>query len=231
MLHLETITGETYQLLKMLTEDTRLAGFNLAGGTALALYMGHRKSIDLDLFTPEPFNAPELERYLNEKYGFKGDYLENNTLKGSIDGVKIDCITHRYPNVEPTVAEGGLRLYGVRDIAAMKLNAIADSGTRLKDFIDIACLSTLLPLSSMLDAYQVKYSSHNPFRPVKGLVYYDDIDFHDPIQMIGSTYDWKSIEQRISAMLNDPNKIFASFPVKAPRHVPSVAPKKKTPKL
>lgn len=145
--------------------------------------------------------------------------------------MKIDCITHQYPLVDMPYNEHGMRLYHIRDIAAMKLNAIADSGTRLKDFIDVACLSTLMPLSGMLDAYQTKYRNNNPFRPIKGLAYYDDIDFNDPIQMIGGAYDWKSIEQRISAMLNDRHRVFPSFPVKAPRHVASIAPRKKTPKL
>jgi hypothetical protein len=58
----------------------------------------------------------------------------------------------------------------------MKLSVIADDGSRLKDFIDIACLSTKLSLSDMLNAYKLKYKNSNPIRPLKGLTYFKDIN-------------------------------------------------------
>lgn len=60
MLQTQTVEGTTYELLKELMRDERLDGFSLAGGTALALYMGHRRSIDLGLFSPESFDAPAM---------------------------------------------------------------------------------------------------------------------------------------------------------------------------
>lgn len=94
MLHTETVAGSTLGLLKKLEAENAMSDFNLAGGTSLALYLGHRISVDLDLFTPKPFDATELEIFLRDKYGFRSDFMEKNTLKGTIDGVKIDCITH-----------------------------------------------------------------------------------------------------------------------------------------
>lgn len=134
MLHKETVERTTFELLIKLMQDKRFKNFNLAGETALALYLGHRKSIDLDLFTPDNFDSNKLEEYLIDKYNFKSSYLEKNTLKGTINDVKIDCITHNYPYIEPPFkSEEGIRLYSIKDITAMKLSAIADNGTRIKD--------------------------------------------------------------------------------------------------
>lgn len=214
MLHTKTVKRETLELLKELAHDPELSGFNLAGGTALALYLSHRISIDLALFTPQPFDVRALEDYLIRQYDFHGDFLEKNTLKGSIQEVKIDCITHNYPYINaPFISSSGIRLYSMEDIAAMKLSAIADNGTRLKDFIDIACLSVKLPLQSMLDAYQTKYQNSNSLRALKGLNFWEDILFNEPIQMIGGIYKWDKIEKRLYAMMKNTEKVFPDFPL------------------
>ena len=122
------LSRETLELLKKLEAENAMTRFNLAGGTSLALYLGHRRSVDLDLFTPKPFDAAELERFLMDKYGFRTGFMERNTLKGSIDGIKIDCITHSYEYLEKPYIEYGIRLYSMQDIIAMKLSAIADDG-------------------------------------------------------------------------------------------------------
>ena len=163
--------------------EAAMSDFNLAGGTSLALYLGHRISVDLDLFTPKPFDAKSMEEFLAAKYGFRTDFMEKNTLKGSIAGVKIDCITHSYDYLEEPYTESDIRLYSMRDIIAMKLSAIADNGSRLKDFIDIAFLSTRFPFNSMLKMYECKFPSSNVIRPFKAITYFDDIDFEEDIVM------------------------------------------------
>lgn len=89
MLHTETVEGTTLELLRRLQSESMLDSFCLAVGTAL--YLGHRKSIGLDLFTPYPFGVLLLKDFLETKYGFRTDFLEKNTLKRTINGVKIDC--------------------------------------------------------------------------------------------------------------------------------------------
>lgn len=214
MLYSETVKGETFALLKKLMSDARLQDFNLAGGTALALYLGHRVSIDLDLFTPNSFDTKKMEQYLIETYDFKADYFEENTLKGTINGVKIDCITYSYPNLEsPFVSNDGIRLYSLKDIVAMKLSAIADDGSRLKDFIDIACLSTKMTLDEMLHLYAKKYPNANPVRPLKGLLYFEDINFEEPIFILKGKYSWKNIQKRLKQMQKNRDKVFEKSPL------------------
>ena len=213
MLHTETVARSTLELLKMLESESVMSNFNLAGGTSLALYLGHRISVDLVLFTPESFDAGKLEIFLRDKYGFRTDFMEKNTLKGTIDGVKIDCITHSYGYLEKPYTESDIRLYSMEDIVAMKLSAIADNGSRLKDFIDIAFLSTRFPFNSMLRLYERKFPGSNLIRPFKAITYFDDIDFEEDIVMLNGKYDWKLIERRLIDMTQVQNKVFESFPL------------------
>ncbi|MDR2816668.1 MAG: nucleotidyl transferase AbiEii/AbiGii toxin family protein [Proteiniphilum sp.] len=208
MLHKETVERTTFELLKELMQDKRLDNFNLAGGTALALYIGHRKSVDLDLFTPDSFDEKDLEKYLINKYNFHSSFLEKDTLKGTINDVKIDCIAHNYPYVEEPFTLEGVRLYGIKDIVAMKLSAIADNGTRMKDFIDIAFLSSMLSLIEMLDAYEKKFPNSNKIRPLKGLTFFQDIQIEEPVQLADSSFKWEKVEKRLRDMVINTNTIF-----------------------
>lgn len=225
MLYTQTVETGTYGLLKSIMVDPTFDRFALAGGTALSLLIGHRKSIDLDLFTTDEFNPPQLEKHLQEKYAFKGDLLEGFTLKGEASGVKLDFIRHDYPDVEMRIREDGIRLYGLKDIAAMKLSAIADNGTRLKDFIDVAYLSGYLSLKEMLSAFETKYPQTNPYRAVKGLNYYDDIRFSERIDLLGKDFRWEDISARLSDMTKEENRRFQ--PLNETGRKPIQVPKKK----
>lgn len=92
MLLKETIDASTLELLKRLMSDERLDGFVLVGGTALSLQMGHRISVDLDLFVNNDFEAEALREYLERNYHLETDYLAFATVKGEIGGVQVDCL-------------------------------------------------------------------------------------------------------------------------------------------
>ena len=208
MLHKETIDAATLELLKRLMGDERLQGFALVGGTSLALQMGHRISVDLDLFTEKEFEADELREYLEQNYHLQTDYLAYATVKGEVEGVQVDCIAHAYPWLKPFAVEGGVRLASLEDICAMKLNAIAGNGTRIKDFVDVAHLSSRFSLEQMLKFYEEKYQA-NPLMPLKGIVYFADINKNAPVKMAnGKPLDWKSIEKRLLAMEKFTQKVF-----------------------
>ena len=208
MLHKETIDVATLELLKRLMGDERLQGFVLVGGTSLALQIGHRISVDLDLFTEKEFEADELREYLEQNYRLQTDYLAFATVKGEIEEVQVDCIAHAYPWLKPFVLEEGVRLASLEDICAMKVNAIAGNGTRIKDFVDVAYLSSMFSLEQMLKFYEEKYHA-NPLMPLKGIVYFVDINKNAPVKMAnGKPLDWKSIEKRLLAMEKFPQKVF-----------------------
>ena len=193
MLRKETVGESTLELLKILMEDELLKNFFLVGGTALALQIGHRISIDLDLFTQTSFDENEMLSNLEERYQFQTDFQAKNTLKGSIKGIKVDLITHSYPLVKPLIKMESVCMAAPKDIAAMKLNAITGDGTRVKDFIDIAYLSSSLTLSQMIAAYEEKYATRNPAMVIKALDYYNDINFNEPVEMLEGKYKWESL--------------------------------------
>ena len=213
MLRKETVTAGTLELLKDLMQDENLNSFYLAGGTALSLQIGHRISIDIDLFSLDPFDENKILTYLESSRKLRLDYLDRNTIKGQIEETKIDLITHSYPLVEQLKLSEGIRLASLEDIAAMKFNAIVGNGTRLKDFIDIAFMSCYLPLKAMLDAYEYKYSSRNPFLTLKALSYHNDINFDEPIHLVKGTYSWKAIKKRLDEMEKAPARTFETMPV------------------
>lgn len=105
-----------------------------------------------------------------------------------------------------TISESILEL--LKDIAAMKLNAISGNGTRLKNFIDIAYLSSSLTLSQMVEAYVVKYTSRNPAMVIKALDYHNDINFREPVEMLDGDYEWKNIKKRLNQMTLHPTVLF-----------------------
>jgi hypothetical protein len=196
--------------------DELFSGFLLAGGTNLALRLGHRKSIDLDLFACQHFDAISLSEHLTKRHHFqKQDVREKDTIKGYICDVKVDMIAHVYPLVdEPYIIEEGIRLYGIKDVIAMKLAAISDNGSRLKDFVDIAYLSTHFSLTQMLDTYAAKYKKSSVLHAARGLVFFDDIDFNAQVELTNDRcFHWQKIEKRILQMIKHENKIFQDEPI------------------
>jgi len=211
MLFKAAVKESTLELLTKLMQDACLANFILVGGTALALQIGHRDSIDIHLFSQEPFNESDVFDHLQGSYNFIADFIDRNILKGEVQGVKVDLITHKYPNVGSVLELDGIRMASKSDIAAMKLNAIVRDGSRIKDFIDIAYLSSFLSFYEMQQAYVSKYANSNPEMISKALIYHEDINFKEPIKMLDGKLDWNKIAQRLSMMMSKPHKLLPSL--------------------
>jgi len=205
MLHKETVSGTALEFLKALMKDPALARFVLVGGTALSLRIGHRVSIDLDLFTTDDFDQAALNRTLEATYGFRPDYVGRSTLKGSARGMALDLIAHKYENVERPAELDGIRLASFRDIAAMKLNAIIHDGTRAKDFVDVAFLGERLSFGEMVRAYGQKYKA-NVQMAAKALLYHGDIDPSVEVELLPMAYDFRAIGRSLEALVKNPNE-------------------------
>jgi hypothetical protein len=179
MLHKETVSNTTLELIEALQADNILQGFLLVGGTALSLQIGHRISIDIDFFTQDDFDTRELLEYLEQTYAFQLQYMHKNTLKGIISGVFVDLLRHNYKLIDNPLTIENIKMASIKDIAAMKLNAIAGNGTRAKDFIDIYFLLKRHSFSELIDFYCTKYKSRNDFHIIKSLTYFNDIIVED----------------------------------------------------
>lgn len=184
MLHTETVSPETLELIKILQTDLIFSDFYLVGGTALSLQIGHRISVDIDFFSREVFDVRETLEYLEQQYGFQMQYTHKNTLKGIIDGVFIDIMRHDYKYVNEPIQIQGIKLATKEDIAAMKVNAITGNGTRVKDFIDVYFLLKEFSFSEIIRFYNIKYKNRNDFHAIKSMTYFDDIITQDWPNMV-----------------------------------------------
>lgn len=175
MLHTQTLAPQTLGLIQTLQSEPLLSGFHLVGGTALALQIGHRISIDIDLFTRDDYDTDDVLSLFIKKYGFQRNYQRGKTLKGFIDGVLIDLIRHDYEEIQ-IIEVAPVRMLSAKDIAAMKLNAITGNGTRVKDFIDVYFLLEQFTLEEMLEFYKTKYQQDDALMILRSLVFFDDVD-------------------------------------------------------
>ncbi|TDS09817.1 nucleotidyl transferase AbiEii/AbiGii toxin family protein [Sphingobacterium paludis] len=209
MLHKETVSREMWDLLQKLMSDEKLNNFTLVGGTALSLRIGHRLSVDIDLFTARDFDAEKLLVYLRETYGASDSKTFNNTVLTYIDDIKVDLLKHDYQNVVPPDTRDGIRLASKEDIGAMKLHAIFQSGDRLKDFVDMYFLLDHAPLKNYLDAYERKYNG-SPDLAKYALTYFDNIRREYNVSILkGKECSWDTMAQRLRKAAMDPKMDFA----------------------
>ena len=211
MLYKQTVNTTLLELTQQLCLHPAMKNFVLVGGTALSLQIGHRKSIDIDMFSEQPFDAEEMSLILKNSFNFYVNNRFKNALMGTIQDIKTDVITHQYKWIRPLLDEEGIRMASLEDIAAMKLNAIAGNGSRLKDFVDIAFLSSCFSLQQMLDFFEEKYPNNNSVIALKSLCYFDDIIFDVDILYQDSPLSWEIIKSRIIAMVQEPQKVFSKL--------------------
>lgn len=202
MLHKGTVDPATLELLISLQEKPYLSGFHLVGGNALSLWFGHRKSIDIDLFSNVGFDSSELLENLQQDYEINLFNTAGNTIRGSIKQVKVDFIAHRYPYLNNPIMIDGISILAVPDIMAMKLNAIATSGQRSKDFIDIYFGLNKFDLDHMLDFYKRKYNQTNIIHVLKSLIYYEDVDLSDwPVLLLQPDLKWEDVTSELEKVV------------------------------
>lgn len=216
MLQTGTVKTATLGLLKALQAESVLVSARLVGGTALSLQIGHRESDDLDLFSVEPMDMMAIQSLLIDKYGFSPSVIEENTLIGFVNGVKIDIIYHPFPWLEKPIIEDGLRIASIADIASMKMHAIINSGKRPKDFVDMAFLSMHFSYNEIKRLLLKRYPAYDPIIVDKAIIYFGDIDdlLVPEIKMLGYVFDFLSIQKRIVKMTDNPDKIYSLPPLK-----------------
>ncbi len=195
----KAVPGEVLRLLDRLMLDETFNDFFLVGGTALALQIGHRISVDIDLFTIESFNVQRISDSLRYDYAAKEIEVERDTVRAVIDSIKIDVMAHKYPLLEPLKSMDSVRVAHLKDITAMKINAIASRGSK-KDFWDFASLLDFFTVQDTLLFFQAKYPHANVWHAEKSLSYFDDAELEpDPNDLTGKT--WEEIKSRINSAL------------------------------
>ena len=200
MLHLTTVEEETYKLLQQLFEITFIREhFALAGGTSLALQIGHRRSIDLDMFSPAEFNVKELEIILASNPNIKFEYVDSNSrmLFCYMNHIKCDFVNEPAPLIEPFENINGVLYYSVKDIAAMKMHTVCGRGKK-KDFFDIYSLLQLHSWQTMLTWFEKKYSANQLYFLWRSISYFTDAEDNPEIEGIPPfTKSWEEIKEMI----------------------------------
>ena len=202
MLQTFTIRESTLVLLKRLQEIPLLNGLRLVGGTALALQLGHRNSVDLDFFGVIDKTAEEIIDEL-EKEGFKvNPELKSKTIRILVvDGVKVDIVGGHSDWLTPPIETEGVRMAGLQDIAAMKLHAITGRG-RKKDFIDFYFLLQHFSLKQIIEFYEKKYPKNSLFFVIRSLSYFKDAEA-DPMPEMFIDVAWDEMKSTIqNAIVN-----------------------------
>lgn len=193
----EAISKKMLAILSPLSQIKKIKQFYLAGGTALALQLGHRKSIDLDFFTYKKFNNKILKLQL-QKIG-KVEIItdEEDTLNIIISDVKVSFFYYPYKNISNLIEFNKIKLASCQDISAMKLEAISGRGSK-KDFIDLFFLTKDSTLKQILSIYKNKYKgiSYNELHIIKSLTYFVDAD-KEPMPIMLKPINWTQIKKEL----------------------------------
>jgi predicted nucleotidyltransferase component of viral defense system len=196
MLQTSAIDPRTLELLIKLMKEPILQQFTLVGGTALALQIGHRLSIDLDLFSPDPIDKESIINYLYQNYEFQIDNEGEQMLITTIQGIKVDFVKMNYKNLFPQKLINDVRLLDINDIAPMKLKAIVQRGSK-KDFYDIYFLIKFIPLTEIVALFKQKFMAYDDFIVLKSLTYFDDADHNPDPMLLKDSISWTQIKDKI----------------------------------
>lgn len=192
-----TLPQSSHGALVAIGESGIVKDAYLAGGTALALQLGHRMSVDFDFFTPTSFDSIQVVQQLAKlSPGFTLEQTAPGTILGFVGTTKFSLFEYQYPLLEPLISYGSIFLASCVDIAAMKLAAIGDRGAR-RDFIDLHCMVAIKRLFSLDDvfaAYDKKFAvlHQNKLHLLKSLMYFEEAEVDSMPHML-EPVDWKAV--------------------------------------
>lgn len=195
MLQTQTVVPELVELLKKIMKEEIFSNYFLVGGTSLALQIGHRNSVDIDLFGKQEINHDLFFKLLNTFGKTEISKSSKNILITEVEGIKVDFVNYQYQLLENPIEIDGIRMLSKKDIAAMKLNAITGRGSK-KDFIDLYFLLQEFSLKQMIGFYNQKYFDGSEFLLYKSLNYFEEADIQ-PQPKVFKEFDWDEAKKYI----------------------------------
>ena len=188
------------EILKRVTEKIEIGTYYMIGGTALALQSGIRESFDFDFCVKEKFDTNLLMQDLNKLGTLKLTFISENTLHCILDNVQLTFMYFPNKLIDELIAVNEYRnlyLASVKDIAAMKLIAISQRGTK-KDFFDLyyICKNNNITISEILSMLNIKYNEEklNYFHIIKSLIYFEDAE-DEILPKTNINYNWEEIKE------------------------------------
>ena len=198
-MHAGTLSESAQTALAVLGKSKILSKCYLAGGSALALCLGHRKSFDFDFYTRSNFSAENIAVALSKIGKFETTLLEPpHTLLGIFNGVRFSLFLYDYPLIGITTNYQTVTVAGLQDIAAMKLSAIAGRATK-RDYVDIYVISQSISLEQQLEWYHKKFYKlgNNPYVIIKALGYFEDAE-DDNMPIMITKISWEEVKKILS---------------------------------
>lgn len=194
-LYPEVLNSKTKKALKALSRLEFIPQFYLAGGTGLALQLGHRFSQDLDFFSPKKFNEDEIIKQLSTLKNFQLYIRDKGTIIGFLNKVKISFFLYEYNLLEDLLKFENINLAHYLDIACMKISALNSRGTK-RDFIDLYFVLKLINLKNLLKKFKKKYKGikFNLFHLKKSLIYFEDAE-NEPMPKMIKKVNWEEIKK------------------------------------
>lgn len=198
----KSISEKTKLVLEKIGKMSLKEKFYLAGGTALALQLGHRESIDLDWFSQADFFNRGVKEQLASAGKLEIASEEDGTVNASLEGVKVSFLRYPYKLIFPLINLGEIKFADERDIAAMKIDAMSSRGSK-KDFIDLYFLLKKYSLDELLGFFEKKYQgiNYNKLHILKSLVYFNDAE-DEPMPIMIKKISWEEVKEFISATAN-----------------------------
>lgn len=196
-LHFEVLPKRQRELFESLSKAKWISDFYLAGGTALALQIAHRRSIDFDFFTKKEFDMQLLKKRLVNLGDFKLFSESEGTINGELNSIKISFFNLPYSPIGSEKNYRSLRIISEEDIAAMKLAALSSRGSK-KDFVDLYFLLKDFSLSKMIGFFEKKYekSAENVYCALKGVIYFVDAD-EQPMPRMLKRVTWREVKKSV----------------------------------
>lgn len=193
--HRETVTDSVVRAIAVLGAAPWIARFYLAGGTGLALHLGHRRSVDVDLFSAEAFEPNDLIGYLRKRGTLSIVTTAPATLHVTFEDTKVSFLGYEYPVLDAYDAFNGVNVASPRDIACMKLSAIASRGTR-RDFVDVYEIARIHRLGELVDLFQRKFAEvqFSKVHLLKSLTYFADAE-KEPMPDMLVPVSWREIRR------------------------------------
>jgi predicted nucleotidyltransferase component of viral defense system len=194
-MHEETLAKPTRKLFDKLAESPWISDFYLAGGTALAMRLGHRVSVDLDFFSEKAFNEAALIDKLVSIGDLRIFQKAPRSVTGSIDEVKVSFLGYEYPILTTGTLWSGVTIASMEDIACMKLDALSSRGTK-RDFIDLYFIAKQIPLIDILRLFEQKFAAirYNILHIKKSLVYFEDAE-SEPMPKMLVPVEWRAVKE------------------------------------
>ena len=194
-----TLDSAARELFIGLGQAPWIGDFYLAGGSAAALHLGHRVSVDLDFFSEQAYEVEPLVQQLQILGRLTVQQQSPGTMVGRLETVRISFFAYPYPLLEEPILVDGVRVASLLDIALMKIVAIGQRG-RMRDFVDLYFICRAgCSLDELLRRISQKYAtvSYPSYHLLRALTYFDDAEGDEPPKMLVD-FDWAEVKRFFS---------------------------------